>query len=225
MKPFVIFLMLTAVGWPSVCAPAVLRLEESVDAMGTTFSVVTYGPDRFKMQAAVELAFDEARRLDQLLSNYRPASEWSEVNRYAAERPVKVSRELYDLLAACIRYSEVSEGAFDITVGPLMRVWGFYKGSGRFPHRAEIKGALARVGYKYIELNASNQTVNFRKRGVEMDPGGIGKGYAVDRMVETLKQNGITSALITAGSSSIYGLGIPDGEPKGWHVSVTSTSN
>ena len=225
MNRFVIFLLLAAASWPSASAPAVLRLEESVDAMGTTFSVVTYGPDRFKMQASVELAFDEVRRLDQLLSNYRPSSEWSEVNRYAADRPVKVSRELLDLLAACVRYSEVSEGAFDITVGPLMRVWGFYKGSGRFPHRAEIKGALARVGYRNIELNRGNQTVSFRKRGVEMDPGGIGKGYAVDRMVETLKQNGITSALITAGSSSIYGLGIPDGEPRGWHVMIRHPKN
>ena len=217
--------MLTALAWPSACAPAVLRLEESLDAMGTTFSVVTYGPDRFKMQAAVELAFDEVRRLDQLLSNYRPTSEWSEVNRHAADRPVKVSRELFDLLAACIRYSEVSEGAFDITVGPLMKVWGFYKGSGRFPHRAEIKGALSRVGYRNIELDATAQTVRFRRAGVEMDPGGIGKGYAVDRMVSILKENDIKSALITAGSSSIYGIGAPDTDARGWHILIRHPKN
>jgi FAD:protein FMN transferase len=212
--------MLTAVAWPSACAPASLRLEESLDAMGTTFTVVTYGLDRFKMQAAVELAFDEVRRLDQLLSNYRPASEWSKVNRYAAERPVTVSRELFDLLAACLRYSEASEGAFDITVGPLMKVWGFYKGSGRFPHRAEIKGALARVGYRNIQLDGDGLTVRFRNPGVEMDPGGIGKGYAVDRMVEILKENGIESALITAGSSSIYALGAPETDPRGWRIVI-----
>jgi thiamine biosynthesis lipoprotein len=139
---FVIFLILAVAVGPATGAAAVLRFEESLDAMGTTLSVVAYGQDRFKMQAAVELAFDEVRRVDQLLSNYRPESEWSGVNRHAAERPVKVSRELFDLLAACMRYSEASGGAFDITVGPLMRVWGFYKGSGRLPHRAEIKGAL-----------------------------------------------------------------------------------
>ena len=225
MNIFVIFLLLTATAWPSACAPAILRLEESLDAMGTTFSVVTYGPDRFKMQAAVELAFDEARRLDQLLSNYRPTSEWSEVNRHAADRPVKVSRELFDLLAACVRYSEVSEGAFDITIGPLMKVWGFYKGSGRFPHRAEIKGALSRVGYRNIELDVKAQTVRFRRPGVEMDPGGIGKGYAVDRMVDILKENGIKSALITAGSSSIYGIGAPDTDARGWHILIRHPKN
>ena len=212
--------MLAALAWPTDCAPAALRFEESMDAMGTTFSVVAYGEDRFKMQAAVELAFDEVRRLDQLLSNYRPESEWSEVNRHAAERPVKVSRELFDLLAACIRYSEASQGAFDITVGPLMRVWGFYKGSGRLPHRAEIKGALARVGYRSIELDERNQTIRFRKSGVDMDPGGIGKGYAVDRMVEILREHGIQSALMTAGSSSIYAIGVPETESRGWRITI-----
>jgi FAD:protein FMN transferase len=220
VKPFVIFLFLTTLAFPVVGDPAVLRFEESLDAMGTTYSVVTYGQDRFKMQAAVELAFDEVRRLDQLLSNYRPASEWSKVNRDAADRPVKVSRELFDLLAACMRYSEASAGAFDITVGPLMKVWGFYRGSGRFPHRAEVKGALSRVGYRNIELDAEHQTVRFRRSGVEMDPGGIGKGYAVDRMVAILKENGIESALITAGSSSIYGLGSPETEPRGWNIAI-----
>jgi thiamine biosynthesis lipoprotein len=220
VKRFVIFLLLAAAAVPVVSAPGILRFEESLDSMGTTFSVVTYGQDRFKMQAAVELAFDEVRRLDELLSNYRPKSEWSEVNRSASDRPVQVSKELFDLLAACVRYSEASEGAFDITVGPLMKVWGFYKGSGRLPHRAEIRGALTRVGYRNIELDPKMQTVKFRRAGVELDPGGIGKGYAVDRMVGILRDQGIQSALITAGSSSIYAMGVPQTEPRGWRIEI-----
>jgi thiamine biosynthesis lipoprotein len=220
VKRFVLFLFLAAFTAGAVSSPADLRFEESLDAMGTAYSVVAYGEDRFKLQAAVELAFDEVRRLDALLSNYRPASEWSQVNRYAAERPVKVSKELFDLLAACIRYSEVSEGAFDITVGPLMKIWGFYKGSGRFPHRAEIRGALARVGYRNILLDPKAQTVSFRRSGVEMDPGGIGKGYAVDRMVAILRENGVQSALISAGGSSIYAIGVPATEARGWKVDI-----
>ena len=107
-----------------------LRLEASVDAMGSTYSVALYDEDRTRMETAAEAAFEEVRRLDQLLSNYKPDSEWSQVNRYAAERPVPVSQELFDLLAACIEYSKEGDGAFDITVGPLMKVWGFYKGTG-----------------------------------------------------------------------------------------------
>jgi thiamine biosynthesis lipoprotein len=124
--------------WAEGPEKSVLRLEESLESMGTAYTIVVYGDDRLKMQGAVDEAFEEARRLDRLLSNYRPTSEWSQVNRYASERPVKVSKELFDLLAACKEYSRQSEGAFDITVGPLMKVWGFYKGTGRMPHRAEV---------------------------------------------------------------------------------------
>ena len=82
-----------------------LRLESSVDAMGSTYSVAVYGEDRTRMEAAAEAAFEEVRRLDEMLSNYKPESEWSEVNRHAAERPVKVSPELFELLSACVEYS------------------------------------------------------------------------------------------------------------------------
>jgi thiamine biosynthesis lipoprotein len=228
VKRIVIFLFLTFVAAlavsteaaPADATPGLLRLEESLDSMGTTYSVVVYGTDRYKMQTAVELSFDEVRRLDQMLSNYRSESELSRLNRSAGAGPVKVSKELFDLLSACVRYSEASEGAFDISVGPLMKVWGFYKGSGHFPHRAEIRGAMANVGYKNIMLDAGQQTVQYRRSGVELDPGGIGKGYAVDRMVAILRDNGIRSGLITAGSSSIYGIGAPPTESKGWRIAI-----
>jgi FAD:protein FMN transferase len=204
---------------PATAKAGTLRLESSVVAMGSAYSVVAYGEDRTRMEDAVDAAFEEVHRLDQMLSNYKPESELSEVNRNAAERPVPVTQEMFDLLAACVAYSRASEGAFDITVGPLMKVWGFYKGTGRLPHRAEVRGALERVGYQNISLDAANRTVRFAKAGVELDPGGIGKGYAVDRMVEVLKQYGMQTALVSASGSSIYGLGAPPGE-KGWKVQI-----
>jgi thiamine biosynthesis lipoprotein len=196
-----------------------LRLESSVVAMGSAYSVVVYGEDRTHMEEAVDAAFEEVHRLDEMLSNYRPESELSEVNRAAAERPVAVTQELFDLLAACVKYSRESDGAFDITVGPLMKVWGFYKGTGRLPHRAEVRAALDRVGYRHIVLDRPNRTVRFARSGAELDPGGIGKGYAVDRMIEVLKQYGIRTALVSASGSSIFGLGAPPGE-KGWKVQI-----
>jgi FAD:protein FMN transferase len=197
-----------------------LRLEQSADAMGSTYSIAVYGYDRDRMQTAVQAAFDEARRLDDLLSNYRPSSEWSEVNRNAAERPVRVSQELFQLLSTCVEYSRSSEGAFDVTVGPLMKVWGFYKGTGRLPHRAEVAAALRKVGFRHVQLDPAGATVRFDRPGVEMDPGGIGKGYAVDRMVDVLKQRGIQIALVAGSASSIYGLGVPPTEPRGWRVQI-----
>jgi len=172
------------------------------------------------MEAAVDAAFEEVRRLDEMLSNYRADSEWSEVNRHAAEKPVKVSPELFRLLSDCVAYSRESEGAFDISVGPLMKVWGFYKGSGHLPHKAEVEASLPKVGYRHIHLDAAAGTVWFDHAGVELDPGGIGKGYAVDRMVDVLKQQGFQIALVAGSDSSIYGMGAPPTEPKGWRVEI-----
>ena len=204
--------------------PELLRVEGSVDAMGTAFSIVAYGEDRGKLQSAVSESLEEARRLDEMLSNYKPASELSLVNRTAADGPVRISAELFQLLADCVEYSRESEGAFDITVGPLMKVWGFYKGSGHLPHRAEVWGALNRIGYKNILLDKTNQTVRFAKPGIELDPGGIGKGYAVDRMAQILKDDGVLQALISGGGSSIYAIGAPPHE-KGWKLDIKNPKN
>jgi thiamine biosynthesis lipoprotein len=206
-----------------VCAQPkgeVFRLEKSADAMGSTYTIDLYGTDRIYMEDAADAAFDEVKRIDDLLSNYKPDSELSRVNRRAAQAPVKISGELFDLLARCLEYSRQSEGAFDITVGPLMKIWGFYRGSGRLPHRAVVQAALTKVGYRRVRLDRAAGTVRFDREGVELDPGGIGKGYAVDRMVEILKKKGVTSALVAGSGSSIYALGAPPSEPKGWRVEI-----
>lgn len=198
---------------------AQLRLERSLDAMGTTYTVALYGPDRFALDAALEEAFEEVQRLDLQMSNYRPDSEWSRLNREAARGPVRVSEETIELLTRCLDYSRRSEGAFDITVGPLMKIWGFYKGSGRIPHRAEIRTAMARVGWRRIEVDQKAGTVRFLT-DVEIDPGGIGKGHAVDRMAAVLRKAGVKCAFITAGRSSMYAIGAPPQDPKGWRVEI-----
>lgn len=221
VKQIVLVLFLLAAAWGSPLVGAeLLRLEQSADAMGSTYSLAVYGEDRDKLEAAVQAAFDEVRRLDGLLSNYKTDSEWSEVNRAAAEHPVKVSAELFQLLSECLDYSRGSEGAFDISVGPLMKVWGFYKGSGHLPHKAEVLAALTRVGYRHVHLDPARHTVSFDRTGVELDPGGIGKGYAVDRVVQILRQKGIQIALVAASGSSIYGMGAPPTEPRGWKINI-----
>jgi len=200
-------------------AGELLRIEDNADVMGTTFTVIAYGNHQEQIERASDAAFAEARRLEDMLSNYRPSSEWSVVNRHAAERPVSVSPELFQLLEACVRYSKASEGTFDITVGPLMQVWGFFKGAGRLPLKSQVDAVLPVVGYQNIVLDAASRTVKFRRSGVELDPGGIGKGYAVDRMIGKLKDYKVDSALVTAGGSSIYALGAPPND-KGWNVQI-----
>jgi thiamine biosynthesis lipoprotein len=200
-------------------AGELLRLEDSLDAMGATFIVIAYDDDREALEQGVAAAFAEASRLDRMLSNYRPESEWSRVNREAAQKPVQVSPELFQLLEYCAEVHRDSEGTFDISVGPLMRVWGFFRGTGRLPSQAEVAGAMEKVGLGKVVLDRQTRTVRFLKAGVELDPGGIGKGYAVDRMIEKLKEQGIQSAMVSAGSSSIYGLGTPPNDT-GWTVKI-----
>jgi thiamine biosynthesis lipoprotein len=97
---------------------------------------------------------------------------------------------------------------------------GFYRGEGGLPQPSDIRDVLARIGYSHVRLNPEAQTIQFDRPGIELDPGGIGKGYAVDRMVEVLKGQGVQIALVSAAGSSIYGLGAPPGEPQGWRVAI-----
>jgi FAD:protein FMN transferase len=209
-------------------APApgnLVRLQQSAEAMGTTYMLDLYGSNHAVLQAAAEQAFHEVHRLDKMLSNYVPDSELSRVNEYAADRPVHVSQEFFLLLSQCVTYSKASEATFDITVGPLMKVWGFYKGAGHLANPAEIRAALNLVGYRKLELNPANLTVQFRKHGMSLDPGGVGKGYAVDRMVAVLRKAGICSGLLSAGGSSIYGIGAPPADPRGWKIKIRDPRN
>jgi len=122
-----------------------------------------------------------------------------------------------------IRYaveaSAQSGGDFDITVGPLMKLWGFFRGQGRLPGQSEIDAVEKKIGYKHVHLDAARRSIRFDTVGVELDLGGIAKGYAVDRAADVLRTNGVAAALISSGSSSIYALGSPPGE-RGWEVTV-----
>ena len=201
-------------------APGLERLESSAAIMGSEFRIACYAPDRRTAAGAITAAFDEVRRVDALLSHYRPNSELSRINETAGERDVEVSREMADLLASCLRYANASEGAFDVTVGAIVDAWGFYHGDGEVPSAWTLWRARRNSGFRHLRLDAENRTVRFLRSGLLLDPGGIGKGYAVDRAVEALREFGIRSALVSAGTSSIYALGAPPGDAGGWTVDL-----
>jgi FAD:protein FMN transferase len=119
-----------------------------------------------------------------------------------------------------LRYGRESGGAFDITVGPLMKAWGFFRGGGRMPSEPELAAARAGVGYTHVILDPRARTVSFDRPGVELDLGGIAKGYAVDRVVVLLRRAGVGAALVSAGGSTVYALGAPPGED-GWRVDIS----
>ncbi|MBI1984407.1 MAG: FAD:protein FMN transferase, partial [Acidobacteria bacterium] len=179
--PRILLLALTFCLWPSRLAPGeVARYEASHDAMGTVFTVVAYGADTRHLAAVVNEAFEEIDRIDAQMSNYKPESELSAINRNAASRSVLVEPRFFRLLQDSLRYSEETGGAFDITVGPLMRAWGFFRGQGRLPEKSEEANVLVKIGFRHVILDPATRTVRFDKVGIELDLGGIAKGYALD---------------------------------------------
>lgn len=187
--------------------------------MACTYAIVAYGDDAPALPRIVEAAFDEVDRIDRLMSHYKPDSPLSRLNREASVRAVAVEPELFDFIAEALRYSRDSDGAFDITVGPLMKGWGFFQGEGRVPADDELADLRRRIGFQHVVLNRHDRTIAFDRPGIELDLGGIAKGYAVDRAVGVLRQQGVTATLVSAGGSTIFGAGAPPGRA-GWDVSI-----
>jgi FAD:protein FMN transferase len=188
-------------------------------AMATTFEIcVPFGtPGALR---AAQAALDLIDELEAQMSAYQPDSEISEINRLAAERPVSVERRLFSLLEQSARLTEDTRGAFDITAGPLIKTWGFYSRTQRIPSAAERAESLKRVGMSNVSLDPAAQTIRYLRSGVEINLGSIGKGYALDRAAELLRENGIRSALLHGGHSSVYALGTPPGDDRGWPVGI-----
>jgi thiamine biosynthesis lipoprotein len=196
-----------------------VRYEASHNAMATDYTIVAYGKDRDYLAEVINEAFEQIDRLDAQMSNYKPESELSRINREAYGHAVLVEPGLFRLIQDAICYGEETHGAFDITVGPLMKAWGFFQGPGRRPPQAELAEILGHVGYRHVKLDAASRTLKFDQQGIELDLGGIAKGYAVDQAVEILRENHVGSALVSSGTSSIYALGAPPGE-RGWKVTL-----
>jgi FAD:protein FMN transferase len=200
-------------------APHLYHQEANRLSMACVYAIDAYGPDAAALPRILDDAFDEVDRIDRLMSHYKADSPISRVNRQAARRPVVVEPELFDFIAEAMRYNRESGGAFDITVGPLMKAWGFFGGEGRMPADEELTAARRHVGAAHVVLNPIDKTIAFDEQGVELDLGGIAKGYAVDRVVGLLRQRQIAAALVSAGGSTIYGLGAPPGHD-GWTVAI-----
>jgi len=186
--------------------------------MATRFELVLVG-DSPGIRAAGEQALEEILRVERMLSLYQPSSEVAGLNVRAGAGRVPVSAELFDLLQRAVALSAETDGAFDVTIAPLVRCWGFMKGTGATPSDNEIQEARANVGFGFLELNPSDRTVRFARAGMMLDFGAFGKGYAIDRAVEVLRDAGVRAALLHGGASTVFGLGTQaDGQP--WKVTI-----
>ncbi len=195
------------------------RFEFAERHMGTTFRIVMFAPDSATAADAAAGAFAMIAALDRLFSDYDPSSEVSRLGEVAGrEGGREVSRELHDILSIARTWSERTGGAFDVTVGPLTRLWRWSARRGELPDSARLAAARAAVGWRYLELDGPARAVRLTRPGMAIDLGGIAKGYAADAALAELARRGLRSALVDAGGDIATGEA-PPGEA-GWRVAV-----
>ena len=189
--------------------------------MATRFEIVLHGGDSAQLRAAGEEALDEIDRIEAQLSLYKPGSEVARLNAEAHRQSVRVTPGLFRLLERANELSRETKGAFDLTIAPLVRCWGFMGGTGSMPSSQAIAEARQSVGIHLVELDQDRFTVRFKRAGVMLDFGAIGKGYAVDCAVDLLREAGVPGALIHGGTSTTYALGRQPDNTR-WKVGITS---
>jgi thiamine biosynthesis lipoprotein len=191
--------------------------------MGTVFEIAAYDQTLEHASVALENAFQEIVRVDNLLSNYKTDSALSSLNRSAHFHAEKVPSDLYRVVEESVRFSTLSGGKFDISIAPLVDLWKAAIAGEGAPSPAKQQAARACVGYEKIELTPPDQ-ITFHSSCMRLDLGAIGKGYAVDRAAEILRSWGISNALINAGGSTIVAMGSPPGQ-SAWLVHLRDPSH
>jgi len=195
------------------------RFEFTQIQMGMPFRIVLYAPDADSANAAASAAYARIRALNAIMSDYDEESELMRLCRTAGTgRAGPVSRDLLRILSRSLELSEKSDGAFDVTVGPVVKLWRKARRTNRFPAAEELAAARELVGYQNVRIDEEAGTVELLKRGMQLDLGGIAVGYAVDDVLKRLADRGITSALVD-GSGDIGVSDAPPGTP-GWRIGI-----
>jgi len=216
----------------ALCAGAILGLTPCVRAeerpltrfsftephMGTRFKVILYAPDASTANKGAKAAFERIAMLDGIMSDYRSTSELMQLCQKAGGDPAHVSDDLFFVLAKAQEVARLSDGAFDVTVGPVVRLWRRARRTKQLPEAEELTRARALVGYRNVRLDEKAHTVQLLKPGMQLDLGGIAKGYAADAALTVLNQAGITRALVAAGGD-IAVSGAPPGT-EGWTIGI-----
>ena len=202
-------------GCVSVAPPATHALSDGRYTMGTLLEVDLHGVEAAALARARDRVFATAERLDALVSRYREDSDVSRINAAAGGQPVQVAPEVAALLRASILHAARTRGAFDVTVGPLVSLWMRAAEADALPGEAQIERARAQVGTSRVRVAPDDRVT--LQAGSAIDLGGIAKGFALDRMLPQLRDEGVTSALLSFGQSSVWALGAPPDGP-GWRL-------
>ncbi len=198
------------------------RVEEDSGyrlVMGTFAHLKAIAKDPHTAKKCVETAFAELQKVDELMSDYKSDSEISEVNRDAFKRAVKVSASTFEVLQRSTEFSRLSEGAFDITIGPLAELWRTAAEVNSVPADAELELARSKVGYEKLILDPNEMTVRFAVDGMKLDLGGIAKGYAIDKAIEAMRAGGAVGGMVDVGGD-IRCFGLPPKGKKTWRIGL-----
>jgi thiamine biosynthesis lipoprotein len=205
-------------GTSAFSGPALKRFTFTEPHMGTTARIVLYAQDEAAAKKAAKAAFARIAELNKILSDYDAGSELMRLCKTAGSDPVPVSADLFRVLQEAEKYAKLSDGAFDVSIGPVVRLWRKARKTGELPSAEAIKRALERVDYRKIRLDERGRTVRLLLAGMLIDLGGIAKGYAADAALAVLRQHGITRALVALGGDIAIGDAPPGAA--GWRVGV-----
>ena len=199
------------------------RFSFEENHMGAPWKITLYAPDGTTAKQAADAAYARIEELNGILSDYDPNSELSSLSDTApSPQPVHVSDDLWRVLEFSQRLSEKSDGAFDITVGPVVRLWRRARRTKEMPRADLLAAAREATGFRGLELNSTNHTARLLKPKMRLDAGGIGMGYGVDEAMKVLNRNGIHSALIDA--SGDIGVSDPPPGKEGWRIAIEPPS-
>lgn len=212
--PVALFLALGA----ALPGASAATLKDSRAAMGTRFDITAVHPDPAKGKAAIEAAWAEIERVEELISEWRPSSKVSEINRNAGVAPVPVPKELFQLIRRSLRVSQLTDGAFDITFLSVGRLWNFKSHDSPIPSEEAVREALKDTGYRHVILDEAKGTVFLDRPGTRIGFGGIGQGYGANRAVFVLKEHGVTGGIVN-GSGDLVLFGTQENGAK-WRVGI-----
>ena len=199
------------------------KFTNTLKLMGCHYEITVVAKNEAEASHYIEVAANEVTRIEKLISEWDSTTQISMVNKNAGIKPVKVDKEVYDLIVRSIKISDLTDGAFDISWAGMNQIWKFDGSMKKLPTEEEVKVAVSTVGYKNIVLNPKDTTVFLKKKGMKLGFGGIGKGYSADKGAALLKSMGVTGGIMN-GSGDITAWGRqPDGKP--WMIGITNPFN
>ncbi|WP_411893660.1 FAD:protein FMN transferase [Winogradskyella sp. A2] len=207
----------------SIFCAAQQTYKQTLKLMGSRFDITVVAVDSIEANKNINLAINEISRIERLISSWDKNSQTSEINRNAGINPIKVDKELFNLIERALGISKLTDGAFDISYASMDRIWKFDGSMEAMPTKQEVNASVSKVGFKNIILDKTNSTVFLKNKGMKIGFGAIGKGYAADKAKDLLISAGVTSGIINAsGDMNTWGKQ-PSGEE--WKVAITNPIN